>query len=122
MPVGVVPGGSDFPPVPSDTAGVGHSFGNDEDPLPAMRRADVRRGDVEDGAAVSGVLQSSKDNWKPALSERRDVLDDDECGSEFTDDPEVLEPEAGSFAAESGAATSERDVLTGESATDHVHG
>jgi len=97
---------------------VGHS--NDEKPLASVGCANVSGGGKCPFGAVSGLFQSSKDNWESARAERGDVFDDDDTGPHFADDPQVLEPQARPRAVKSCALPGVRQVLAREPAADHV--
>lgn len=102
--------------------GVGHADSNDEDSGASVRGADVGGGDVGNTGPVSGLTKPGKHNVEPSRAERRDVFRDDDAGAELVDDSEVFEPEPGPGPGEAGASSSGGNVLTGESATEHLAG
>lgn len=97
--------------------GVGH----EEEALASVGRADVGGGDDAAFHAIPGGVEVGDNSVQPARNEGRNVFDDDRAGAQFFDDPEVLAPEAGPGTVKAGAFARDRYVLTGESATNHLH-
>lgn len=100
----------------SDRTGVGH----EEEPLASVGGSDVGRGDDAAFHSIPGGDEVGRNSIQPARNEGRNIFDDDDAWPEFGDDPEVLAPEAGAGAVEARVFARDADVLTGESATNHL--
>lgn len=100
--------------------GVGHSRAEDEEPLAAVRGADVGGGDDAGLHSIPDPVEVGRNSVQPARHEGRHVFDDHDAGPQLSDDPEVLAPEAGAGSGEAGVFARDRDVLTRESATNHL--
>lgn len=59
---------------------------------------------------------------QPAASTAGDILDDDDPGPEFSDDPEHLIPEAGPLSGKPLPESRRADVLAGEATAEHIDG
>lgn len=112
--------GRSGPVRPADrTVAVGHN----EQALSSVGGAEV--GGPESGGLhrVTEIAQPAGNDVQTPPNESRDVLDNDESRAELRDDPQVLEPQAGSLAREPTAGgVGGADVLTGEPATDDIDG
>lgn len=93
---------------------------DDEDALAKLRRSNVGSGDTEPDRIIPLLGQSSENNVQSPLSERWDVLHDDDSGSKFANDAEVLEPETASRTRDASALPSVTEILTGTPAAEHI--
>lgn len=102
----------------SATVAVGH----DKQPLSTVGRADVGGGDDARLHSIPKPVEVGRNSVQPTRHEGRHVLDDHDSRAKLSDDASELGPEAGAGAVDACAFARERDVLTGKSATNHLHG
>lgn len=102
----------------SATVAVGH----DKQALSTVRGSDVGGGDDARLHSIPEPVEVGRNSVQSARHEGRHVLDDHDPRPQFSDDAPELGPEAGAGAVEPGSFARDRDVLTGESATNHLHG
>jgi hypothetical protein len=105
----------------SSTVGVSQK----EPPLPSVRRAHIGRSEHVPFSSVpergQGPENLSEGGSIPGRKKPRNVLQEDEAGSKFANDPRVFRPEPPLVFLRL-AAPCERDRLTGEASADEVDG
>ena len=87
-----------------------------------MGRSDVGGGDDAAFHAIPEPDEVGHNSVHPARNESAHVFDDDATRADLFDDAPHLSPEAGPGSVEPGAFARDRDVLTRESPTNHLHG
>jgi hypothetical protein len=106
---------------PLDFASPAVGVGQDPNPLPAVRGAEIVRSQHAPLRIEPQRGQVSKYSSKPTRSEHWAVFHEDEAGFHLTNDPGHFGPEPGALAVEPGALAGCADVLARESARHHVN-
>jgi hypothetical protein len=110
-----------FPP-PSLLTGVGYSPRDHEQPVTPVRGADGLCRNAVPLRIVPARGQFSENRSKPATKESCDVLQHDESGSHFANDPCEFPPKAGAVPIQSGSGSSNAEILAGEASADEIDG
>lgn len=110
---------------PLDLESIAVAVGQKEPPLPSVRRAHIGRSKHVPFSSVpergQGPENFSEGGSIPGRKKPRNVLQEDEAGSKFANDPRVFRPEPPLVFLRL-AAPCERDRLTGEASADEVDG
>jgi len=101
---------------------VADGAGNEPSSLSPVRRSDMDSTHHGRLAGVAERFQVREDPVSAASSQSRDVLNDDEKGSQLADETGVFPPEPGALAIDAGALAGVADVLAREPAADDVNG
>jgi hypothetical protein len=106
------------PPFASTVFGVG----NNPDPIPLVRRADMDSTHHARPPSVTECFQVSENPVCAAISERRHVFSNDPSWADFSDKSGKFAPQSASGAIKADTFSGNADVLAGEATTDCVNG
>lgn len=102
--------------------GLAVRVGHNPDAVPPVGSANGGSGNTVPFCVKPDRSEAPEHLVQSARSKGRNVFNDREFRAGFGDDPEHFEPEAGAISAESGAATSNADVLARKAAAHNING